>query len=816
MGDVGRYVLGGIGAIVGGIIGYLVPGLGTVTGAMYGFSIGYGVGSIMFPPDVQHPGPQQLQVNTAQYASSIPVIRGRRKVSGNLLMYFNFKGWEDEVGGKGKSGGGIITNYTVTLVWGLCLGGSDTQLLKVWKGKDEIPIIFYPEGSFEWFPLGTGIRFHNGTQTEPDPCIAAGEFSQQSIWGVPNGVRGTTAFPRTPVWKGLAYVVMENFPLGSSAFIPTFTFEVESGGASDLPPTDIIEYFLTDDFAGLGLPTSVLDTAANDVTRQYCIDNDLLVAMVFDRQMSVLDLMQNVIAHHNGYIQYMGKIAHKQLMVEEALGTITEGLLVHEDDEYPITLSKNLGKSIHNKVTLQYTKRAGEYVSGTAVADDIVDIDDSGVRDVTVKLEGLTTYERATKMANLLLFKDRNQPRVLNFKLGPNMIGVEPGMVFYMDCPSLDIYQVKVRIGSVGESDSYHVIAMAQEEFDEAYDYIVSGADTSMPGTSPNFITPPTNVTNPVVVELPARYVRNNTLAFGYGPGNTDSWMGAAVYYAYGDGLSYSKLTEPVSGCSVTGKVIAFTNNTIDIELDLDATLASATSMDELITDIYMNVFIIRHLNDTFFCKFQNADLIGTRQWRLSKVIFGLDTIPRFGYGIVGLAINDIFVLYNNVRIANLLEADTFRTLYFKIASYNAAGLTQSLADCDVLSEYVDGLYNLPLPPCNIKVNDIGLQDDLIGKISANLDVTFTWRSRNRYCNGQYVYNDSSQIYKDPDFVQYRLEVYVSNVLKAIYTLTSESWTYTVAMQTTDTANNSTFVLVIKQVNTSRTSNPATITVQRG
>lgn len=195
-------------------------------------------------------------------------------------------------------------------------------------------------------------------------------------------------------------------------------------------------------------------------------------------------------------------------------------------------------------------------------------------------------------------------------------------------------------------------------------------------------------------------------------------------------------------------------------------------------------------------------------------MIFDVAGVPRFGYGISGVAVNDLFVVYAGARVISVDEADTFRTLYFKLPSFNYGGYFEDIADCTEISEYVDGIGSVPLPPCTIKVNGIGLQDDLLVRPGVG-DLVVEWRGRNRYCNGQYVYDRADTIYDDPDFVQYRVEIYQGSTLTRIVSQTGKTFTYSTAMQSADGTTTGNLSMVIRQINTSRTSDAATITIVR-
>jgi hypothetical protein len=96
------------------------------------------------------------------------------------------------------------------------------------------------------------------------------------------------------------------------------------GGGADLSPAAISREILTNDLFGLGLTeTDHLNGADFAATSEYCYQNDLLMSVVFDKQQSILDVLQYLIQHHDGYIAYKdGKISHKQLSYDPDIDVV--------------------------------------------------------------------------------------------------------------------------------------------------------------------------------------------------------------------------------------------------------------------------------------------------------------------------------------------------------------------------------------------------------------------------------------------------------------------------------------------------------------
>jgi hypothetical protein len=184
-------------------------GASTVLGATLSTALATVAGSqidgMLFGNSIHREGQrlEELSVQSSTYGEPIPQLFGSARLAGNVIWARPLK----EVGttttqSGGKGGGSSVssTNYSyyASLAIAICEGEIDS-LERVWADAALLDL-----------SLGT-YRIYKGTEDQlPDPLI-------ESFEGVGN----------TPAYRGLAYVVVEDFPL--EAFgnrIPNFTFEV--------------------------------------------------------------------------------------------------------------------------------------------------------------------------------------------------------------------------------------------------------------------------------------------------------------------------------------------------------------------------------------------------------------------------------------------------------------------------------------------------------------------------------------------------------------------------------------------------------------
>jgi hypothetical protein len=612
-----------------------------------------------------------------------------------------------------------------------------------------------------------------------------------------------------------SYSLTNWYPLGLitlNGYVYYFTFHSEIGYTkslrvdriraqqvqTDCLPTFISKDILLNTFYGEGLSASLYDNTAAATTDDYCITNDLLVSMVFDRQVSVLDALQQVLQHHNGYIKYAnGIISHEQLKVETAVtATISNysvaGIIQPEGrDTYPIYMTKKGGRDYTNKLVINYTNRASDYVVGTVIADDMVDINNYGTLENAVNLNGFCTYERAYKMGYLLLEKSLLSPEAIKFKLGPSQLPLQPGDVIQVTDVNMDISNYKVRISTISESDGYVVDVEGLQEYDSLYSTVSLDATINVPDGLPDLYEAALNTTHLMAVEIPPCYVGEDIrVGVSFSKPNQLSWCGASLYEANNSGGPYTlKKTTSYSGVGGIVNAVGITTTDtryIDITLDTDFTLESALDFDSFMQKNTENLMVVRTSTGDKFLRFQNVALLSANKWRLSGLLYDTIEFPVLNtYGSVA-ALN-VVSMYKNLPFNTKFDmSDTHKPAYFKIPSFNFRGVEQDLSIASATSVTVTDKAMTPLAPDNILINNIiGLDSNYSANVSSG-DVSITWSSKNRFNDGVYNYTRSDSVQDDYDFVTFILEVYKSGAVIRTVTQTAKTFRYTSAMQATD------------------------------
>lgn len=229
-----------IGTVVGGVIGFFAGG-----NVALGAAIGGAIGGAIDPPKgpkIEGPRLNDLSVQTSTYGAQIPVIHGTVATFGNIFWVENNKLKEtkktEEQGGKGGGGQEVSTySYSATFALGLCLGPVD-GIGRIWcSGK---LIADFRDSSL------SGIMATNLTQTVVENLLAgvgdmkganpentgpgAIRFYNGSAGQQPDArMQATLGVANTPAYRGLAYLVFEDFQLedfGNSLMGAQFKVEI--------------------------------------------------------------------------------------------------------------------------------------------------------------------------------------------------------------------------------------------------------------------------------------------------------------------------------------------------------------------------------------------------------------------------------------------------------------------------------------------------------------------------------------------------------------------------------------------------------------
>lgn len=188
------------------IIPAATAGLGYMVGGPTGAQIGWMVGSAYQSSQqvIKQDAVGDLRIQTAQYGTAIPYVVGKQRIAGNIIWASAKRPYNIDTKTSGKGGGPTVqsTGYRQDMAILLCKGPI-AGITRVWANNKLII-----DGRTAVKPLvGT---LYVGTNTQlPDTTM-------ESAMGVSN----------VPAYTGLAYIVIQDFDLGTSGAVPNFSFEI--------------------------------------------------------------------------------------------------------------------------------------------------------------------------------------------------------------------------------------------------------------------------------------------------------------------------------------------------------------------------------------------------------------------------------------------------------------------------------------------------------------------------------------------------------------------------------------------------------------
>jgi GTA TIM-barrel-like domain/Putative phage tail protein len=187
--------------------------VGGFLGALAGAQLDAVLQAKLAPARVQASRLSNLKVQASREGASIPIVYGRFRLSGEVIWASRFREVTTKRTVGGKAGQRVVErSYLLSFAIGLC-EGEVGGLGRVWANGEVMDLSLYPH------------RVYNGSETQmPDPLIEAVEGIGQA-----------------PAFRGLAYVVFEEFPVTEFGDrIPQLSFEVVGRGAQN-PQTPRLE-----------------------------------------------------------------------------------------------------------------------------------------------------------------------------------------------------------------------------------------------------------------------------------------------------------------------------------------------------------------------------------------------------------------------------------------------------------------------------------------------------------------------------------------------------------------------------------------------
>lgn len=741
--------------IVLGVVGsYFGPVGGMIGAAIGGYIDNQFIMPALFPKEpIQGPRLNDLQVTTASEGTSMKwTIGPLNRVGGTAIWMLDLKEIQTTTEA-GKGGGGqSSTQYTYfgTCAIGICdtkrlPNGRVKRISKIWA---DTKVIYDERGDTNKYK---SLQIYRGDQTTPNSLI-------QSHEGVDD----------TPHYNGLAYVVIEELALAEFANrIPNFTFLVEQ--ENDVSLGEAIGYVL--DRGGYA-PEEFDVTRLSQCFKGMIVSGPQVVAQV----LGPLLLAYGVgCQDRNGVLTFFTRGTEYVISVDAGdLATHDEG----SDTDRPFQLTDTDAFDQPFQCTVKFVSTDNDLQQGSQIysranypnkTESVIELpltlNPATAKAIAVRTIWAAEAERQRVVLDLppsyltMLEGDR-----LEFQWGDNL------------------YKVFASSVTTGNNGRVRVEGVLMQP--ETYSYVQT-ADGAAYGSQSAYRPPPTTA---VVMDCTSLHPDvMDKIGVYHSVCATDparTWRGAALFSSADDITYTQKDTDPFEGnigycinSLLPGPVEVIDHSSELLVQMLNGTLSSCTE-DEMIAGVNRALVETRDGNWEVI-GFQTVTYMGSNVYKITNLLRGRrGTEHLVGYNaevgghipgakFVVISLGSVKFLERGNSLLNVLEYYKAPATQGDIGRYEAIPIT------------LQGRSAMPFAPCAVRMV----------KDTATNDYVFTWTRRTK--SFFRLFGPSGTPFTADESPEgYILEVLVSPgyyaAVARTVTLSSPTWTYTSAMQTTD------------------------------
>ena len=677
------------------------------------------------------PAATGLELQTASNAVPVPIVWGRGRLAPNIIWYNNFKSRKVKVGG-GKGGPSQKQwEYSVSLILGICEGPIN-DVNNVWKD------LYYKEAGNSFKSANSAVEY-------------LGSYSQ-TPWSYV-----TTNFPDEALsYRGVAYLGLPNYDLGTSPSMPQHSFEVNGllyntavgGTEPDADPADLIWDFLTNENYGTPYLQSAISqstlfstvnaTTTGDNTYQtYCramgfglspeLTDTEEASKILERWLMLTNTAPVWSGNQLKFMPYGDETISANGVVYVPEVTVRYNLTVDDfiwsEGEDPVTYVRGDVQDAKNSFYVEVMDRDDEYSLKPVGAKDQASIEEYGKRqNVDVKAHEIKTVGMGLTIAHLLVQRSAFVRNKYRFKLPQNFILLEAMDVVTLTVEGLGLDAYRVRITVVEENDNGEIEVEA-EDFPEGLGSTGTYSTQTSGGTPLNFNQAPGNVEAPIIFE-PDGVLTDGTPQVWMGvTGLGAYWGGCEVwlstdntnYYQIGDITADQRIGKLTAALAAYGAANPDNTNTLSVDLtDSKGELESGTATD------VANGANLAYV-DGELLTFQTATLTAEYEYDLTTLYRGL-------YGTTAGAHADttnFMYLDESVFTYNLPQEYIGQTLYLKFLSVNIfGGSVQQLSDVSAYTYTPVGTGYSLNAPTGVTITPVNTTD---GSGNAQISLKVDW-----------------------------------------------------------------------------------------
>ena len=732
-----------------------------------------------------------------------PLILGMVRQKGpNTIWYGDFS----SVANYKKVKTGILsstktfTGYSYYCGFDLGLGlGPSITMKRIWLDKDIVwtgdvgpgetslsinkPDLFGGKDSGGGF-VGT-LRFYGG------------EFSTQPV-----NAYLVSKLTDVPAYRGISHVVFEKPYIGNAAQLRAPSFELchypntlgLSGGKNkvgdDLNPAEAIYYILVDSWSGCGLNPAKIDVTSFTSAASTLYDEGNGISLVVSAANQAKDIIAECLRQMDGI-----------LYEDPATGLLTLKLIradynvssLDTYDETSIIAVKNFTRLMwsetSNECRVTYTDRGSSYESGTAIVQDMANINAQGrIRSQTLSFPGCCVSTLAAQLAARQLSQIGIPLFKAQFEFNRSAINLRPGSVFNFSWADYGIVSAVMRVQKIdlGSLADGHITVDAIQDAFASADVVFAAPPsviTTAPDRTPVAISAGLRLWQEMPyfmmqlqTEVPQPFAAASSWTMGLARAPNSTQQGYSLYVDTSSGFTAPSAEVDRHGYSDTALLHTAvlvsdgrSNGTTNVRVKLaDFTLVTTWATGDMRAG---NCFF--QIGDELFAYTTVTDH-GDGTYTLLARRALLDT--KFQAHTVDAT---VFFLTSGAGIGPSTFSDA-ATLYGKFASFSDKGEYDYTADTAITLAMGDR-YDRPLPPDLPLFDGSNAPGTFTGHITppnTHADpVTVSWRERNRLSSSVAFEDDASET---PESGQtYRLEVWKDGVEDASLRQTGISGTST-------------------------------------
>lgn len=681
--------------------------------------------------------------------------------------------------------------YYISLDLGLCLG-PDIVLRKIWMDKEvlwegtagpnETTFSVSKPDLFGGDKQGGGFA---GTFT-----FYGGQFSQPANAYI-TGVIGDVY----PAYIGTSHIVMQECYIGTTASLRPISFEVERYTnnlgltveqrllGEDLNCAEVLYTTMVTKWGMLGLPTADINIPSIQAAAVVLAAENNGMSLLVSNANTGKDVVSEALRQMDGLLYQdpeTGSISLKLIRQDYDVLTIPE---FGPSDIVAIRgFTRTSWQDTINQVRVQYTNREGKYETGSAMEQDLANINMQGrVRSTNISFPGAYTGELAAQLAAREIAQLSVPLYSASFELKRRAGSLKPGDPFKLTWPDYGIDQVVMRVGkfNLGELlDGRIVIDATQDEFATSISVFAAPEPTGWEPISRTAI----EIADYKVLEAPYFIVSNIDTTIGDPPEPGEGYFfnlaqipganqlgfstrvtQATSFSGYVQGLSqesYSRVATLGAAIDLEDGFLTGTITSLSITGMTDITIPGLlTTVSETEARAGYNLFVLG--NEIF--TFQTATPGGTpgsytlgtvrralldtdfESHAIGDTLFFIDTLEHLVPGAFKATASDPL----SVAFSSFTDRDSF--------SWDLA---------PVFPLTPNQRFERPLPPDNLTIN--GVRD--IRTLLTTTNYAVAWARRNRLSTDIRWNGDVDQTTEAG--VTYELRVYLNGVLQPSYTQT--------------------------------------------